>query len=237
MTRWILGALLVFASSLAQGTTIQPFLHTVINNGDGTFDAVFGTLNTNATAQTISFGASNFFTPGPAFRGQPTIIAAGQTDSAVTVLFDGTPLTWSLGGVAVTADSTGDIADPGALVPLLDSVFDHHDGTFAALFGYRLNAGDTVVPFGVHNLFLPAPSVRGQPIGFQSGIHHGVFEVLFDGDDLTWTLLGPDGVSRSVTASADSVPSVPEPATLTLVVVGLAVLRRSLYRRVGSLNR
>jgi hypothetical protein len=183
------------AQSLAHAGIIRPVPEAVIDNGNGTYDAVFGALNTNATTQVTPYGVNNFFTPAPPVRGQPTTFLAGQTSSVITLTFDGTPLTWTLGGIAVTVDSTGILNDPGVVMPLLDGVFDYGNGTYAASFGYRFvdqNIPQVVIPVGVSNFFSPAPAVRGQPTLFQFGTHHAVFIVPFDGDDITWSLTGPE---------------------------------------------
>jgi len=93
MTRWILGH---FSSSVltCPGHDRSALLHTVINNGDGTFDAVFGTLNTNATAQTISFGGVRIsLHPVRHFADSRPSSRPDRRIRRLTVLFDGTPLT------------------------------------------------------------------------------------------------------------------------------------------------
>lgn len=57
----------------------------------------------------VPIGAENRFTPSPEFRGQPNRflpgLSANQGFGAFEIPFDGTPLTWVLGGLSVTASS------------------------------------------------------------------------------------------------------------------------------------
>ena len=46
------------------------------------------------------------------------------------------------------------------------------------------------IAVGLKNQFAPAPANRQQVITFAPGTHTAVFEVYFDGTDLTWTLDG-----------------------------------------------
>ncbi|OQY47154.1 MAG: hypothetical protein B6242_05715 [Anaerolineaceae bacterium 4572_78] len=72
-------------------------------------------------------------------------------------------------------------------------VVNNQDGTYTAHFGYE-NPGDNAlsIPIGVQNYFAPGDADRGQPVTFQPGlVSHwpgGAFTVIFDGNDLTWTL-------------------------------------------------
>jgi hypothetical protein len=58
----------------------------------------------------VPIGAENRFSPSPEFRGQPNRFLAGQSANkslgAFDIPFDGTPLTWVLGGLSVTASSS-----------------------------------------------------------------------------------------------------------------------------------
>jgi hypothetical protein len=57
----------------ASGQNVQAVFEGWQRNADGTFDLVFGYLNRNyVEVLDIPIGPDNFFTPGPADRGQPT---------------------------------------------------------------------------------------------------------------------------------------------------------------------
>ncbi len=117
----------------------------------------------------------------------------------------------------------------GAVKPVLECVVDNHDGTFTARFGYlNENTVAVTIPVGANNKFTPAPEDRGQTTLFQPGRvgqpgDVGAFSVVFDGSNLVWTLKGPDGSTRTSTASSNSkrCPDQP-PATGTLTIQKIA---------------
>ncbi len=90
---------------------LTPKVVCVKNLGGGSYLARFGYDNAvrfEGTAVPIGFG--NYFTPGSPNRGQPNFFVPGQliaTTNAGTfdVPFDGTNLTWALGGQSVSANS------------------------------------------------------------------------------------------------------------------------------------
>lgn len=95
--------------------------------------------------------------------------------------------------------------------PILECVIDNGNGTYTAHFGYKNeNATAVPIPIGADNKFSPGAQDRGQPSLFQTGRTpfwpSSAFQVVFDGANLTWTLKGPDGATRTATASAGSVP-------------------------------
>jgi hypothetical protein len=60
------------------------------------------------------------------------------------------------------------------------------------------------IPVGDNNKFLQMSSQRGQTTLFLVGRQSFVFDVPFNGTNLTWLLKGPDGIARTVTASSTS---------------------------------
>ena len=70
------------------GTTLVPLLECVDNNGDGTFTAHFGYLNTTGTVITLPVGPKNMFVGGDQDRGQPVVFYPGEHLSEFTVVFD-----------------------------------------------------------------------------------------------------------------------------------------------------
>lgn len=104
---------------------------------------------------------------------------------------------------AVLAFSSAAFAQ-AALRPVLECVDDNGDGTYTAHFGYRNE--DTInvaVPVGTGNRFTPAPQDRGQTTDFLPGRQVRTFSVVFDGSNLVWTLTGPNGQTRTATASSN----------------------------------
>ena len=70
------------------GTTLVPLLECVDDNGNGTFTAHFGYLNTTSSVITLPVGAKNMFVGGDKDRGQPTVFLPGEHLSEFTVVFD-----------------------------------------------------------------------------------------------------------------------------------------------------
>ena len=78
-----------------------------------------------------------------------------------------------------------------ALVPLVDCVIPLDGGKKLVSFGYN-NGGSTEggLEIGPDNQFLSGQPARGQPVHFQVGEHHSVFQVTYGGPDVTWMLAG-----------------------------------------------
>ena len=90
------------------------------------------------------------------------------------------------------------------IVPIVECVTEHTNGTFTAYFGYdSANAGPVIVGHGVDNAFSPVPADRGQVTWFGPGrsiaYPDSPFKVEFDGDPLQWTLLGTTVTASSAT--------------------------------------
>jgi hypothetical protein len=120
---------------------VIPILECVTDNGDGSYTAYFGYENENAYNVTIPVGPDNMFTPSPQDRGQPSLFESGITpeypDTAFSVDFDASSLTWTLDGQTSTASSSspqcpepGDSSPggPSASIIALDGEFDDWDG-------------------------------------------------------------------------------------------------------------
>ena len=76
-----------------------------------------------------------------------------------------------------------------ALGPVLECVVKKSDGTYQAYFGYNNTSTSTInASIGTYNKFTPSPQDRGQPKSFLPGRKSYVFSVLFNGDNLAWTL-------------------------------------------------
>ena len=103
--------------------------------------------------------------------------------------------------------------------PVLECVALLDSGNYEARFGY-LNENSTVItiPVGPDNRFSPNPQDRGQTTEFQPGRVMISFEVQFNGNNLVWTLTGPDGKTRTATASSNSKPCQDETPTPTETV-------------------
>jgi hypothetical protein len=73
----------------AQGAhTLVPLLECVENNGDGTYTAHFGYLNTGSSVISLPVGPKNMFVGGDQDRGQPVVFYPGEHLSEFSVVFD-----------------------------------------------------------------------------------------------------------------------------------------------------
>ena len=91
---------------------VKPVLDCVITQADGTFVALFGYDNGADVAVPVAIGESNQFSPGAADRGQPTSFKPSGLRMWVPVPFDGTALTWTLGGATATATKDSPACPP-----------------------------------------------------------------------------------------------------------------------------
>ncbi len=86
---------------------------------------------------------------------------------------------------------------------------EHDDSGYIAYFGYRNENSKLVsIPIGASNNFGGSywSQDKGQPTFFEPGQQHFVFAVPFGSHGITWSLKGPDGTMRTVTAAANSTP-------------------------------
>jgi len=92
------------------------------------------------------------------------------------------------------------------------------DNSYIAYFGYQ-NDNDQLVkiPVGSNNKFNTATNLS-QPAQFEPGRQKFAFSVKFSGSSLVWSVKGPDGQTRTATASKYSTPCNPAPAAPTLPV-------------------
>ncbi|MEP6988159.1 MAG: hypothetical protein ABI970_21325, partial [Chloroflexota bacterium] len=183
------------------------------NGGDSSsYIAYFGYKNENDQLVSIPIGYSNKFSPSPDNQSQPSKFEPGQQHFVFSVKFSGSNLTWTLKGPdgqtrSITASkySTPCATPPPTptqpVTPKVECVADEGDGMYEAHFSYsNPNAVGVNIPVGYKNKFTPSPSDRGQVTTFIPGDHDGVFEVYFDGSNLSW-MLG----SITVTANANTV--------------------------------
>jgi uncharacterized repeat protein (TIGR01451 family) len=120
--------------------------------------------------------------------------------------------------------------------------------TFDAVFGYsNATQDDVLIPVGRRNHVAPSPIDRGQPSLFSPGVVLNAFTVknVPRTKDLTWTVIGPAGQTRTATASgrlerncitAPAPPSADLVLTKTVDNGQLTAGRRGTYR-IHVLNR
>ncbi len=169
----------------AQGRRIA----TALTDADGRY-----AFDPGAGRFAVEVAADNF-RPGGVLAGYEPTAGQRRVTANIANIAEGAVLTHSFGFLAA-----------GLLSPILECVADNGDGTWTAHFGYRSNAlGLLAALVGADNAFSPGPADRGQPTSFVPGRTYewpyNDFSVVFDGNDLTWTLGG-----ASVTANRGSVP-------------------------------
>lgn len=78
-----------------------------------------------------------------------------------------------------------------SLMPLVDCVIPLDGGRKLVSFGYSNGASTgSGLQVGLQNQVVPGQAARGQPVHFEPGDHHSVFQVTYAGSDLTWVLGG-----------------------------------------------
>ncbi|MGE5458002.1 MAG: choice-of-anchor A family protein, partial [Methanococcaceae archaeon] len=90
---------------------VSPILECVTKNSNGSYTAHFGYNNPNNFTVTIPIGDNNKITPSAnGDKGQPIVFNPGRTpyfpNADFTVVFDGSPLVWTLNGQTATASNT-----------------------------------------------------------------------------------------------------------------------------------
>jgi hypothetical protein len=90
--------------------------------------------------------------------------------------------------------------DCSSLVPLVDCVIPLGGGKKLVSFGFNNGASSGGgLEIGPENQFLSGQPSRGQPVHFEVGEHHSVFQVTYGGPDVTWMLAG-----NAVTVPSDA---------------------------------
>jgi hypothetical protein len=74
-------------ASAQGGHTLVPLLDCVVNNGNGTYTAYFGYLNSGSEVIDLPVGSKNMFVGGDKDRGQPTAFFPGEHTSEFAVVF------------------------------------------------------------------------------------------------------------------------------------------------------
>src|SRR5262249_10027320 len=128
------------------------------------------------------------------------------------------------GGAGLAGSDTAAAAKK-PVQPILECVADAGGGSYTAHFGYENeNASAIRIPVGSSNKFTPVPEHRGQTTLFAPGrspaYPNAAFQVGFDGSDLVWRLKGPDGQTRTATASSTSPRCAPPPPPCITPIFG-----------------
>jgi hypothetical protein len=175
-----------------------PFVVTlegVYDNKNGTYTAYFSYANRLGKPLSVRIGNAadekNFFSPGPARRGQPAVFEVGEHRGSFHFTFDGKPLVWTLqrqGGEMLKLTVSRDSPKLPYVKPMNDCISANKDNRFTAVMGYlNPNPFPIHIPVGAINYFSPGPVDRAQPNEFLEGLNTGAFSLRFDGP-LAWHL-------------------------------------------------
>jgi len=99
---------------------VFPTLQCVINNGDGTYTAYFGYINTSSSTVVIPYDpshAKNMFTSNPKYRGQPDTFLPGTHEHVFSVVFDGSKISWMIKDYYSSRKKVYADANSGCAVP------------------------------------------------------------------------------------------------------------------------
>lgn len=190
---------------ISANSLVQLSVAGIYDNGNGTYTAYFTYNNKTSSDITIQAGlnstSQNFFSPSPANRGQTSVFKPGIQKGAISVVFDGNSLTYTVASpnsapssVTVTAQSQPRLA---LVEPLGQCSIDGAGTSFTAIMGYRNdNDFEIKLPIGALNQFSPGAVDRGQPISFFPGLNSGAFSVT-SSEPLQWKLPGKSALLDS----------------------------------------
>ncbi len=201
---------------------IYPFVDCVEHLDNGDMIAHFGYVNNFWRRVRIDVGGNGFYDnkltgTGVSFNeGQPEIFYPGTHHNAFSVNFGNGKgkgvVNWHLGLDIAQAHwkhtdvcETQDPEPTEKITPVLECVDHNSDGTYTAHFGYyNDNDVEVDIPVGNDNAFVGYNGQdAGQPETFLVGRAYDAFQVGFDGNNIVWSLKGPDGQRRTATASDD----------------------------------
>ena len=133
---------------------------------------------------------------------------------------------------------------PPDVVPLVDCVVTHADGSWTAVFGYDNRTGAAVdIPVGPANKVTPAGYGVPQPTSFAPGVRHGVFAVTVPrGGGPMWHLGSTNLAARKADTACPPATQMPADGNGTGLAIGVAVaggvaavvLRRSRRRAAAT---
>lgn len=196
---------------------LRPVFEGWTMNPDESFTAHWGWKNDNPYEVTVPVGDENKFTgePSGGTTEPVTEFVYGRVYNAFETTFDGSNLVWSLKGPdgntrTATASASGpvfDVARYQPLQPMIEGVTRNvYTSTYTAWWGWQNEcAFPLTVPYE-HSKFSgqTTPEGANPPNQFTAGRVYAAFSTEFDGSDLVWSLRGPDGQTRTATASMDS---------------------------------
>ena len=134
-------------------------------------------------------------------------------------------LVLALAPTAAGAAPGGGRSDPPDVVPLVDCVITHRDGSWTAVFGYDNRTGAVArIPAGPANQVTPRGYDGAQPTTFEPGVRHGVFSVtVTSGGGPMWHLGRTNLAAREGGTACPPSTQMPADGNGTGVVVALVL--------------
>lgn len=208
---------------------LQPVFEGWTMNPDETYTAHWGWKNEIPRLITVPLGEDNQFTGNPLGGAMDPVIefVYGRVYNAFETKFDGSNLVWSLKGPdgkirTATASSAGPAFDTTRYLPVrpvLEGVtWNVYSSVYTSWWGWK-NECDFVVTVPYEHSKFTGEREGNPPNQFTAGRVYAAFAVPFDGNNLVWSLRGPDGKTRTATASKDSkllVDLIPDRVEYTL---------------------
>ncbi|RSK27230.1 hypothetical protein EJF36_10240 [Bacillus sp. HMF5848] len=187
--------------------SLIPEVTAVYKHDNGSVQVYWGYDNNNlgtVSATTSTFSGGYVLNNAKPMKNNFT---SGEVKEAFTTRFFNSELTWRLQGPDgvyryATAYSS-QAKNYTSVVPYVDSVIKNNNGTYTAVWGYY-NTNNVTVSVSVSTL--EGTILKGEVAkqeGFLPGRQREVFETTFKGESTSWTIKGPDGNSRTVTAYAN----------------------------------
>ena len=102
------GAFLMAGTGIASAHKILPSVACVYHDtGTGQYNSEWSYNNDAGSNTFYAVGGSNYFSPSPQDRGQPTTFLPGQNNNVLTVTWNGSGgLTWTVDGNSATATTS-----------------------------------------------------------------------------------------------------------------------------------
>ena len=202
--------------SACSTVSVRPVLERVIDNCDGSYQAIYGYLNQNAFTIDIPVGGRNrFHGMSSQDQGQPTAFLPGRNRNVFSVPFDGNRIVWILEKRTSTASggAAKNECPSGIIHVFRNGVTDNCDSTWTAWFGYESENNLPVhIDIGPDN-YMTGLDYQPQVTTFEPGRKDSAFSVVFAGQTIVWNVEGR--TTNAGPGDADGACVCPIPRILT----------------------
>jgi hypothetical protein len=192
-------------TSFTHNESLIPLVTDVYSNGDGTYTVYWGYDNQNdVSVNALSSRFSNVVYVYNNATPQNKEFSEGKVEGAFKTVFAGTSITWELTGPDGVKRTTTAFANNAkafkSVYPLIRGVYKNVNNTYTAYWGYHNE--NTVTVDAKNSQFLQNTLEGTQPHkgNLKAGLVLDAFKSNFIGNELTWNVVGPNGISTSSTA-------------------------------------